>query len=186
MFSMSQIIAEYHRKIPRIPHGSQNPTKRYITDEELIEVFKGEVYIQEKVDGKVMGYNMPDGKPLEMSLGNIMVMEDMTEKNTIHNHIMKYSNLPDNKRIILDKLLVEKLPDDKFKIEFYPVIMDRLTYAKVRLHKPTINQIHGILEAFSQLPSHYGSPVIEGLVIKNYEEQKMAKWINEYFEDRLP
>ncbi|MCK4666924.1 hypothetical protein KAU33_09255 [Candidatus Dependentiae bacterium] len=182
---MGIITSEYHRKILRIPHGNQNPTKRYLTEAELLEIFDGEVFIQEKVDGKLYGYNMPDGRPLEMSVGNILAMEDMTGKNTVHNHVMKYTNLPVTKRIILDQIKVKELSLNKCKIEFYPPVIEHLTYAKVNLKNPTIAQIHAILEAFSQLPSHFGSAVIEGLVLKNYERQLMAKWINEYFEDRL-
>lgn len=186
MISMSQILSEYHRKIPRIPHGSQHPSKRYLTNKQILELFNGEVLIQEKVDGKLMGYNTEDGKPLDVKMGNILAMEDMTGKNTIHNHVMEYSKLPDNKRIILDKLTVKELPNDNFEIEFYPTLGDRLTYAKVNLENPTLVQIHTILSAFALMPSHFGSDFIEGLVIKNYREQLMAKWVNDMFEDELP
>ena len=185
MLTMDIIMSEYHRKILRIPHGDQNPTKRYLTEAEILDVFKGEVYIQEKVDGKLFGYNMPDGRPLKMSIGNILAIEDMTGKNTVHNHVMKYTNLPVVKRIILDQISVKEVSLNKCEIEFFPPVICNLTYAKVNLENPTITQIHAILEAFSQLPSHFGSAVIEGLVIKNYREQLMAKWINEHFEDRL-
>jgi len=183
--TMSIITSEYHRKILRIPHGNQNPKKRYLNEEETLAIFNGEVFIQEKVDGKLSGYNMPDGRPLEMSVGNILAIEDMTGKNTVHNHVMKYTNLPVTKRIILDQIKVKELSLNKCKIEFYPPVIEHLTYARVNLENPTIAQIHAILEAFSQLPSHFGAVKIEGLVLKNYRKQLMAKWINEYFEDRL-
>jgi hypothetical protein len=49
----------------------------------------------------------------------------------------------------------------------------------------TIEQIHHILDALSQSPSHFGADRIEGLVIKNYGKQLFGKWINDEFEDQL-
>lgn len=178
MLSISQIIAEYHRKILRIPYGNQHPTKRYLTDAQILELFDGEVYIQEKVDGKLTGCDSSPEK--------ILVVEDMTGKNTVHNHVMEYTALPKIKMILLDEILVTTLPNDKFKIKFCHPIVDKLTYAKIKVDNPTIKEIHLILSTFSQMKSHFGSDFIEGLVIKNYKKQLMAKWINDRFEDRLP
>ena len=185
MMSMSQIMAEYHRKILRIPHGSQHPSKRYLTNKQILDLFDDEVVIQEKVDGKLTIFDPSEGAAESLPLRQLNVVEDMTGKITVHKHVMKYNNLPANKRITLDNLLVEELPDGKPKVKFYDPISD-LTYAKVTLKNPTLVQIHTILGAFALMPSHFGSDFIEGLVIKNREKQLMGKWINGMFEDRLP
>jgi hypothetical protein len=59
--SPSQIASWYHSQILRIPHGKQNPSKRYLTDEQVLELFSGTVVIQEKVDGK-MSWRCRDGR----------------------------------------------------------------------------------------------------------------------------
>lgn len=167
-----QVEAGYHSKMLRIPHGTQHPKKRYLTDDEVIELFTGTVSIQEKVDGKLSSF-IYNTDPIMW-----MIYEDMTGKRTVHKHVMEYAHAPS--RIYLDivryrdgELVFEKLPD--------PV----LEYGTVSLTDPTIEEIHSVLEEFSKSPSHYGSPVIEGVVIKNYETQRAGKWINEAFEDLI-
>lgn len=186
MLSDSQIMAEYHRRILRIPHGNQNPTKRYLNNEEVLEVFDGEVWIQEKVDGKLTPFDNSYGQLGMLTVRSLVALEDMTGKNTVHNHVMTYNDLPEDKRIILDTVTTREVGKDNYKTIFSLPLVNLLTYARINLDNPTIAQIHIILEAFSQMRSHFGSNVIEGLVIKNYRKQLMAKWINEYFEDRLP
>lgn len=194
MLSNSQIMSEYHRKILRIPHGIQNPKKRYLTKAQILDVFNGEVWIQEKVDGKLSIEETGNG---ELStIKQFTVHEDMTGKNTVHKHVMEYSNLPPNKKIILDQILVREVDKNNHEVIFHPDGKDNqlmvsfpsniLTYAKLRLDDPTLEEIHTVLEAFSKLHSHFGSVyIIEGLVIKNYGKQLMAKWINDAFEDEL-
>lgn len=193
MLTNSQIMSEYHKKILRIPHGNQNPKKRYLTNQQILEVFNGEVWIQEKVDGKL---SIEETGNRELStIRQFTVHEDMTGKNTVHRHVMEYSNLPPNKRIILDKILVREVDKNNHEIIFHPdgdnnqlmvsFPSNILTYAKLRLHHPTMEEIHTLLEAFSKLHSHFGSAFIEGLVIKNHGNQLMAKWINDAFEDKL-
>ena len=183
---MSQIKAEYHRNILRIPHGNQHPSKRYLTNKQILELFGGNVVIQEKVDGKLTIVDPSEGASESLLLRQLNVVEDMTGKITVHNHVMKYTDLPANKRITLDNLLVEELPDNKPGIKFYPTVVDTLTYAEIEFKNPTLVQIYAVLELFATLPSHFGSDFIEGLVIKNHEKQLMGKWVNDMFEDRLP
>ena len=185
MMTTSQIMAEYHRKILRIPHGSQHPSKRYLTNKQILELFDGEVVIQEKVDGKLTIFDPSEGAAESLPFRQLVMVEDMRGKITVHNHVMKYTDLPLNKRIVLDNIIAEEISDGKPKIKFYDPISD-LTYAKVTLKNPTLVQIHTILGAFSLMPSHFGSNFIEGLVIKNREKQLMAKWVNDLFEDKLP
>ena len=186
MLSNGQVMSWYHSKILRIPHGNQNPTKRYLTNESILKLFTGIVTIQEKVDGKqsilkkqITGSSCNDSWNM---------FEDMTGKNTCHYHIMKYdeSKFPYNQRIPLDKIY----QTNNGLIFENPFVLgtsgfSQLTYAKIKLQTPTILEIHNILEVISKFPSHFGSPVIEGLVIKNYDKQLMGKWINEEFEDKL-
>lgn len=179
----------YHSLIPRIPHGNQNPTKRYITDEELLDVFDGFVTIQEKVDGKQSILDLY-GDGGMTTLKSFLMLEDMTGKNTVHKHVMHYNELPATKKIIFDKVAVRELglKDGEIQHEliFDPPVIDLLSYGRIILKSPSIEEIYALLEMFSQMKSHFGSKVIEGLVIKNYRRQIMAKWINDAFEDKLP
>ena len=173
----SQVAAWYHRQILRIPHDTQNHTKRYLNDEQVIELFDGTVYIQEKVDGKMTWDE--DGNYL-------MIVEDMTGKNTVHKHVMNYKDLPANKRITLDMVRIDtdfSSLDKRFRI--LPVSPNILTYAVLMMHKPNIFHISQIMRALSHSPSHFGSHTIEGLVVKNYDTQKFGKWINDEFEGML-
>jgi hypothetical protein len=170
--SQGQVEAWYHSKMLRIPHGAQHPKKRYLTDEEVIKLFTGTVSIQEKMDGKLSSF-VYNTDPIMW-----MIYEDMTGKRTVHKHVMAYTNVPS--KIYLDivryrdgKLVFEKPPDQV------------LEYGTVSLADPTIEEIHSVLEEFSKSPSHFGSPVIEGVVIKDYAGQRAGKWINEAFEDLL-
>ena len=172
----SQLASWYHSQIPRIPHGNQHPKKRYLTDTQVLELFDGTVSIQEKVDGKLSwDVGFQDEHKLDVTL-----VEDMTGKHTVHNHVMHYNELPVDKRIILDYVRF-----DCGRHKVLPHSGCNLGYAVLFMESPTIEQIYQILGAISQSPSHYGSPTIEGLVIKNYAERLFGKWINDEFEDKL-
>ena len=177
--SPSQVSKWYHKKILRIPHGKENPSKRYLNDEQLLSLFNGRVVIQEKVDGK-LGYSVDSGK------GNriIRIHEDMTGKRTVHNHVMKYLGLPANKRVHLESIFVSDDEGEPY-IAYHRNVLD---YADVRLVDPTIDEVHGILEVFARMPSHFGAGEIEGIVVKNYTDGRNAlfgKWVNDGFEEAL-
>ena len=93
--------------------------------------------------------------------------------------VLKYKQLPASKRIHLDSVW--------FDARGYKVTQGAspIQYGVLRLITPTLGQIHNILEEIAKSPSHFGSPTIEGLVIKNYEKQLFGKWINDGFEDKL-
>jgi len=182
-----QAASWYHGKILRILHGKQNHTKRYLTDEQVIEVFTGEVEIQEKIDGRLncsLYRSEHDSQEFWLS-------EGIDSKDTPHDHIIKYSaawrtlhqpKTPLSKHVWIDRVYIGY----DGKPEFIPMLFgSSLKYGTIRMSNPTIDQIYLLLEAFSKLASHYGSPVIEGVVCKNYEKQLMAKWINDEFEDGL-
>ena len=184
MLSLGQIMSAYHKKILRIPHHGQNPTKRYLTDEQIIAVFEGEVWIQEKVDGKQsiidLNYN-----GFANDVKTALIIEDMTGKHTVHKHVMHYDKLPATKKIVLDKVIIISLKNGQHEIVVEPPIIDTLTYGKFKMVNPTVTQIHLLLNALSHSPSHFGSDSIEGLVIKNYRKQLFCKWINQEFEDQI-
>lgn len=179
MASKGQAMSYYHGNILRIPHGKQNPTKRYLRQDEILTLFNSRyVHIQEKVDGKlscIAGLHTPFSDGLDL-------FEDMTGKNTCHKHI-EYHELPANKRILLDSLLI--FPD-QYKVyvpnqcELLP-----LDYCVVDGRHLRLEQIMELLELLSRMPSHYGRDRIEGLVIKNYEDQLFGKWVNDEFEDHI-
>lgn len=180
--SESQVASWYHRQIKRIPHGKQNSTKRYLSDHEVLELFDGKVVIQEKVDGK-MSFKCKDGRYGRA----ITIFEDMTGKHTVHNHVMKYTKLPANKKIVVEHILdMHDVDGYEIKGHYSP-----LTYATLHFMSsqnnvmPTIEQIHQILGAFAHSVSHFGADRIEGIVVKNYDKQLFGKWINDDFEDAL-
>lgn len=175
----SQIASWYHSQILRIPHDNQNPTKRYLTDAQVLELFDGTVVVQEKVDGNMAW---------EKAGKSLIIYEDMTGKHTVHNHVMKYSDLPADKKIVLD-MVNASIETDFFNtnriLKVVPASPYKLSYAFLTLKNPNIFNIHQILRSLSHSSSHFGSPCIEGLVIKNYDTQKFGKWINDEFEDLL-
>ena len=176
--SPSQVASWYHSKILRIPHGTQHPKKRYLPDDRVLELFDGTVCIQEKVDGKMTW---------EGSSSSVTIIEDMTGKHTVHDHVMKYTDLPDDKQVWLDYITVkcDFMQPGKTVFKVLPISSRLPDYAVLTLVSPTIDMIHDILGLLAQSPSHFGSPVIEGLVIKNYDKQLFGKWINNEFEDQL-
>jgi len=171
--SDSQVASWYHKQILRIPHGDQNPTKRYLNDDHVLELFDGTVAVQEKVDGKMAFDNQGD---------YLIIYEDMTGKHTVHNHVMQYKDLPVDKMITLD--IVKAEAESGLKILPY-VSNSELNYAVLMLHKPNIFHINQILMALSHSSSHFGSHVIEGLVVKNYDKGLFGKWINAEFDEML-
>ena len=42
-----------------------------------------------------------------------------------------------------------------------------------------------VLETFSGMKSHFGSSVIKGLFVQNYEKQIFAIWKNDYLKNKL-
>lgn len=175
----SQTAAWYHRQILRIPHGNHNPTKRYLTDDQLLSLFDGPVIIQEKVDGK-MAWDVDYGKTGRM----VTIYEDMTGKHTPHDHVMKYTNLPADKRIFIESIYISHTDQLPHITGYY----NKLAYAKVRLYEPTVDSIHALLETFAKYPSHFGADTIEGIVVKNYEHgvnTRFGKFINDEFEEGL-
>lgn len=175
--SNGQILSWYHSKIPRITHGKQNPSKRYISEEDILKLFDGVVHIQEKVDGNLSDKGIYSG---QLGYNQIDIEEDMTGKNTCHKHI-EYTNLPRTKRIYLDSILISDGTLEILSVYQFTT----LDYTILNGSVLDIKQIYLILELFSRLPSHFGRERIEGLVIKNYDKQLMGKWINDEFEDHL-
>ena len=198
--SEGQIMSWYHSKILRIPHGKQNPTKRYLDEEQVLNLFDGVVLIQEKVDGK-LSVEIDDNADIkDRFFRTYTLYEDMTGKHTVHKHIMHYDKLPPNKKIKLE--WINYFKEEFSKKDFYQfthihmsmtaVKLDNtydcpsgLNYAQIMLLNPSKQQIYDILTWFSKQPSHFGNDKIEGLVIKNYKKQLMGKWINDEFEDQL-
>lgn len=172
-----QVAAWYHSKILRIEHGKRVHTKRYLTDEQVLAVFDGEVRVEEKMDGKLNVTKVPTYYPEPQEF---WVSELIHSKSTVHNHIIHYSKYPHH--VWINKILV---------VDGEPTITDimgrqnTLGYGTIILREPTLEQIHTLLNTFSQLSSHYGAPKIEGLVLKNMEKQLFAKWVNEEFEDKI-
>lgn len=172
-YSNGQIEAWYHSKISRILHGKRIYCKRYLTDDEVIKLCTGVVVFQEKIDGKLSSVRISDNK--------LRIEEDLSGKNTCHKHIIEYK-VP-LKRIPLD---VVEVVGDKLRFEpFTGWVQSSLTYVTLNLEQPTLADIYKFLESLSKLPSNFGSPEIEGIIIKNYQYQLMGKWVNEKFEDKI-
>ena len=139
MLSLGQIMSAYHKKILRIPHHGQNPTKRYLTDEQIVEVFLGEVWIQEKVDGKQSIIDLNDNGFAD-GVKTALMIEDMTGKHTVHKHVMHYDKLPATKKIILDRVAITELKNGEHEFVVNPPIIDTLTYGKFKMVNPTMAQ----------------------------------------------
>jgi hypothetical protein len=172
-YTAGQIMSWYHSKISRIQYGNRIYNKRYLTDEDVVKLFTGTVVIEEKIDGKLSNIPLEDNKQL--------MVEDISGKNTVHKHVIEYKN--NDKNIMLD--IVSPMGSGLYFESIYGSSSSPLTYAILVFDNPTLDVIYNILDVLSKLPSHIGSPEIEGLVIKNYQFQLMGKYINEKFEDKL-
>lgn len=188
-YTRGQAMSFYHSQILRIPHGNQNPTKRYLSDNAILALFYGWVHIQEKVDDKMASFapRLSEERYGEEGHKHVLfdIYGDMTGKHTCHEHL-KYRELPSNKKIPLDTVIMN---DDKFSVMYQNTAPHRLDYCIVDGRNLTIEQIYDLLEILSTMPSHFGCEHIEGLVIKNYSTNtcdfRAGKWINESFEDHL-
>jgi hypothetical protein len=177
LITEGQVESWYHSQILRIPHGKQNPKKRYLTEAQILELFKGKVVVEEKVDGKLKAYQM---NTYYLENRAFWMAEILYSKNTMHNHIIKYKT--EQRRIWLNEVWIH---DNKPEFRHIQAQQNILIYGTIELRDATIDQIYMLLEAFSKLPSHLGVPKTEGLVLKNFEMQLMGKWINDEFEDKL-
>lgn len=183
--SLGEIMSWYHEKISRIQHGKRIYNKRYLTDEDAIELFDGIIVIQEKVDDKL--------SIEEVVKGEIWyIYGDISGKNTVHDHVIKYADRYVKPKIYFNKVTYSSgEPGHEKGLRFLPMIGDTknnesdLIIAILNLKRPTIDCIYSIIEPFSRLPSRFGYPEIEGLVFKNYQKQLMGKWVNEKFEDDI-
>jgi len=175
-FTEGQIESWYHGQILRIPHGKQNPTKKYLTTEQILVLFSGDkIFLQEKVDGRIRAEKVHSAQ--------FNAFENMTGKQTVHKHVMSYTDVPADKKIYLDCIVIK---NGKPYVSDTAVEYSKLNYAILTNCKGwNLEQIFSVLEAFSKLPSHFGSAEIEGIVVKNYEKQLFGKWVNEKFEDKL-
>lgn len=188
-YSKGQAMSFYHSLIPRIPHGNQHPTKRYLTNNEILTLFYGWVHIQEKVDDKLSCFEprLTEQRYGEEGHRRILfdIYGDMTGKHTNHKHLC-YTDLPSCKKIPFDTVV---LSNDCFSVEYQTGMPHTLDYCVIDGRDLTIEQIYDLLEVLSKMPSHFGRGEIEGLVIKNYSSNcvdfRAGKWINDSFEDHL-
>jgi hypothetical protein len=199
MSSISELASYFHAQVLRIPHEGTNPTKRFLTEDQILKLFTGTVSIQEKVDGKLCFREAFD---YEFSgKGKLAFMwEDFNAKKSVHTHIKSYNRPPVNLRVYLDAVL---------EVEGYtPFIIPHtdkdLTIATIKFNEPNIDDIYTILEKLANRKSIYGDTKIEGLVIKNFgvinnvsiqeiirtphlfpSRPLFGKYINTEFEDAL-
>jgi len=183
IITTGQATSWYHSRIVRIPHDDMPrvPGKKYVTDEELLKFFtQGVVTIQEKIDGHISGVLVSKGAYDY----RWQIFEDISGKNTPHKHIIQYK-YPGLKHVSLDYVMYDGIMHE---FKFQSDDNTFLTYATLNLNNmplASVEDIHDLLRFFAKLPSHYHSPKIEGLVIKNYLTQEMLKWINPEFEDKI-
>lgn len=180
-----QAASWYHSQILRIEHGKRVHTKRYLTGEQVLEVFDGDVVVEEKIDGKLSSGNMNN---YQVGYKEVWIKENLHPVNSVHPHI-KYSGKRVGDTIHrppasvwLDRVIVVS---GEPHIEPMLYGSNALRYGTIRMSEPNLEEIYMLLNSFSKLSSHYGAIKIEGLVLKNYKKQLFAKWINEEFEDKI-
>lgn len=179
-----QAMSWYHKKIPRIPHRiSKNrlPGKEYLTDAQILELFDGAVVLQEKVDGHLSAELINIDKAYQAH--KFRIYEDFSGKNTPHSHIMQYK-YPGTRKATLDEVIYDWI-GKCYVFRAAPDCM--LTRASFNFTDVEISvpDIYVLLEGLARLPSFFHAPKIEGLIIKNYSRQLMAKYINIEFEDAI-
>jgi hypothetical protein len=205
MKTKGQLESWYHSHILRIPHGLFNPTKRYLNNEQIQKLFTGTVEFHEKIDGKMgskIYLNIEDSKYNSYRITKMF--EDISCKNSVHDHIIKYTDFTEGSHIIFDRIIEV----EGYEPVIYPHHNPKLQIGKLHFPiAPSISEIHQIMTILANRKSILGADKIEGIVIKNYgsiqsnysideisnnpslitDESKtlMGKWINEEFDDKL-
>ena len=162
-------------KIKRIPvPGLRVRGKKYLTEDEIKELFADEIIIEEKIDGKT-SYE---------DIGKYRIFyEDLTSKNTVHKHIIQYKKLPPNKRIAFDVWDKENKRFLRYeeKVEF---LREYGYTCAPLLFKGKVERVEELLK-FLGKPSAFGAERIEGIVVKNYEKELFGKVVDPLFEEAI-
>ncbi len=81
----------FHSKFLRIEHDGTNHKKRCLTNKDVLELFDGEVIVEEKIDGKPKATEMPRYHPEPKEY---WIAEVIYPKNSVHDHVLKYQSAP--------------------------------------------------------------------------------------------
>jgi len=154
-------------EINRIPiPGFRIRGKHYLLPEEVEELLKGEVVVEEKLDGNTMA---------EEQEGYMIFGEYLKWVHSIH-----YTALPDW-FVGFDVWDGEKFLPRREK----EVVFDILGIPCVPLlFRGRIRSVDQLI-SFLGRPSAFGAPRIEGIVVKNYSTGKMGKIVDPRFEDQI-
>ena len=161
----------HYPKIRRIPIYDYVYRKEPLSLEELEKLFSSIAVVEEKIDGKFMYKDIGD---------YIVFYEYMGLRHEIH-----YAKLPCYK-IAFD---VYDKASGKFlnALEKHEVLKDHSwCYVPViHIGLISIDSWRDKLLRLMRRPSYYGAPLIEGIVVKNYEKQIFGKAINKEFDEAL-
>lgn len=168
---MSSTEIVHYPKIKRLPLYSVPYRKEPLSDSEIEKLFSSEVVVEEKIDGKFSSREYED---------YIVFYEYMGIRHSIF-----YTNLP--------SFMIAFDVYDKKSRRFLGVpekheVLKSLDWCYVPviyIGKIDINSWREKLLELMKRPSYYGAPLIEGVVVKNYNLQLFAKAINKEFDEAI-
>lgn len=155
-----------------VPDFKTTRGKHYLTVKEVEDLLSGTVVIEEKIDGKLFSERhttYPD---------SILFYEFMKWRHTI-----PYTQLPSYKMyfdvwLINEQKFAELIVKKAFlTIRGYPMV--RVIYHG---NIDSYEELLAYLPRLLDMKSEYGEGKIEGIIIKNYQKQLMAKIVNPKFE----
>lgn len=142
--------------------------KYYLTPDEVTRLLDGPICVEEKIDGKLVE------SPQHEQEGYILFYE-----NTKRRHTVEYTQLP-AWLIGIDVWDGDQFLDRREREEVFGAL--DVPVAPL-IFEGCVNSIHSLI-TFMGRPSAYGAERIEGIVIKNHEQQMMGKIVDPIF-DRM-
>lgn len=200
-----------YRRIYRICPKGMNipPKKKCLSEQEVKELSNGEVVIEEKIDGGIVGisWDHDNFRHLAMGKHSPIPTNDNSKKfygfnKWIYDHYEKIMLIPNNWTIngewmrASHNILYDLLPDyfmgfdiwDGYKYIDYKSkekIFKEFGFEMIpALYIGKVNGINDVLELIKK--SKYSSfEKMEGVIVKNYAKGLMGKFVTREFDDRI-
>jgi len=158
-YSSDEIAEWYRNKIKRIPHDSSKlGDEGYITEEQLVSMFTGKYYIQERLKGEVVvakgtehGYQIHYDSDMSHPVDKVQVAT---------NNITFFKKFAGKD--------VNKPSSVTYPAPYHPEDEEI----------PSMGDIYEILNGYLEKPSLHNDENKVGIVIKNYEKSLFGEYLN--------
>lgn len=204
------MLKKYHRIYRMCPKGMDiPPKKKCLSSHEVQILLEGEVVIEEKIDGGIVGISWDHSAYKHVAIGkhNPIPTNDNSKKfygfnKWIYDHYEKIMLIPYGWTIYGEwmrachNIAYDKLPDYFMGFDIWDgrryidysskeVIFKQFGFEMIpAIHVGKVNGLKDIIKMVKR--SAYSSfENMEGIVIKNYEKSLMGKFVTREFDDKL-